>query len=153
MEQIAQQMAQAVTAIVQQNQQFAQTLDALRQQTTQQSKAITTLQERASVGSGSLVDTRGVGKPENLTSTKANDHATYITWRLKFLNWIQSSYLNSASRAPTQTRPTSWNRWKRQATKNTPRSDSRQTSVDENAWRSYLPKSRPFLFLFVRRNL
>ena len=40
-------------------------------------------------GSGaSLVDSRGVGKPDVLNSKVANELSAFKTWRLKFVNWI-----------------------------------------------------------------
>ena len=53
----------------------------------------------ASKGSGaSLVDSRGVGKPDVLNSKVANELSAFKTWRLKFVvNWICASWPGAAT--------------------------------------------------------
>eukprot|EP00971_Amphidinium_carterae_P154278 3059723-Amphidinium_carterae.1 len=90
MEQVMQQLTAITQQLVVQQQGFNQALDALTQQTRQQGEALQNLQPR---GDGSnLVDTRGIAKPEPLTSAIANEHAQYVVWRLKLNNWISSAY-------------------------------------------------------------
>ena len=103
MEDIAGQMANAIQALtqqqqalIQQNQQMATALDTLHQQSRVQGEAI-----RQAIGarssSHSLVDTRGIAKPESLTSAVANTHSQYVIWRVKLVNWITAAFPESGN--------------------------------------------------------
>eukprot|EP00971_Amphidinium_carterae_P050833 1000969-Amphidinium_carterae.1 len=90
MEHMAEALTHALQQMNTQQQQFAQALDSLSQQTQQQSQALLRIQENRSAGA-TLIDTRGVAKPEPLSTADANDHAKYVVWRMKLLNWIASA--------------------------------------------------------------
>ena len=51
----------------------------------------------AARSSTSLVDSRGVAKPDVLNLKIAKDLATYKTWRLKFSNWICAALPGAAA--------------------------------------------------------
>ena len=39
----------------------------------------------------SLVDSRGIGKPDTLTSKTAQNQTEYKVWRVKYVNWVTAS--------------------------------------------------------------
>ncbi len=39
----------------------------------------------------SLVDSRGIGKPDTLTSKTAHNQTEFKVWRVKYVNWVTAS--------------------------------------------------------------
>ena len=91
---MAAEMQQFVQALVQTQQQHQQQTAALlesMEQRMQQSQVQFTevLGRIGDRGRGnSLVESRGVGKPESLNNKIAGDPTAFKTWRVKFGNWI-----------------------------------------------------------------
>ena len=73
-----------IEALLQQQQQQTQLLLAQMQQQHAQMHEIML----KSSGRESLVDSRGVAKPDRLDNKTAGDHGSFKTWRIKFQNWI-----------------------------------------------------------------
>ena len=46
---------------------------------------------------GSLVDMRGVGKPDVLRNKEATDRAAFILWLTKFVKWVTDGFPESSS--------------------------------------------------------
>ncbi len=60
----------------------------------QQNEALTALMTRAESQppqARSLVDSRGIGKPDTLTSKIAQSQTEYKVWRVKYVNWVTAS--------------------------------------------------------------
>ena len=94
-ERLLQSMQAQTAALVTQLQQQSDT--NMRVQTEALAEAMNRL-NLASKGSGaSLVDSRGVGKPDVLNSKVANELSAFKTWRLKFVNWICASWPGAAT--------------------------------------------------------
>ena len=79
-------------------QQQAQQTQALLQQQTQAFEAILSrLPQGGREPSGMLIDTRGIAKPEQLTSNIANEHGKFVLWRVKLGNYIEAAFPGSAN--------------------------------------------------------
>ncbi len=61
---------------------------------TQQSEALAAMMTRVESRppeARSLVDSRGIGKPDTLTSKTAHNPTEYKVWRVKYVNWVTAS--------------------------------------------------------------
>ena len=78
-------------------QQQAQTAALVQQMQLQQSQFAEAFSALSRGREGSLVDNRGVAKPEVLNSKIAGDVSLFKTWRVKFTNWICAAMPKEAS--------------------------------------------------------
>ncbi len=61
---------------------------------TQQSEALAAMMTRVESRppeARSLVDSRGIGKPDTLTSKTAHNQTEFKVWRVKYVNWVTAS--------------------------------------------------------------
>ena len=60
----------------------------------QQSEALAAMMTRVEsqpTQARSLVDSRGIGKPDTLSSKMAQSQTDYMAWRVKYVNWVTAS--------------------------------------------------------------
>ena len=94
-ERLLQSMQAQTAALVTQLQQ--QSENNMRLQTQAFTEAVSRISTAGKGAGASLVDSRGVGKPDVLNSKVANELSAFKAWRLKFVNWICASWPGAAT--------------------------------------------------------
>ena len=98
---LLQAMQQQTAALLQQQQQqqqqqleaFKSVLQQQQAQHQEQVKALTdSIKQMRGSSTLGLVDVKGIAKPQELNNKNAKDKAEFRTWRLKFCNWVESSF-------------------------------------------------------------
>ena len=92
MEAFLQQVLQNQQQLQQQIQQQVQQQAELQQRNQQEiAQVLREVAAGRSRGHHSLVDVKGIGKPENLDGAVALDRVRFVTWKTKFCNWVCAS--------------------------------------------------------------